>query len=330
MVVHTLPMTSLAYFVAAFLLSMILAPVVLNLLHKVGARTFHRLRKDMDNTTFFQLHGQKTGTPTMGGILMVVVTAVLGAMAYPSTDFRLFLLGLLLFSGLGLADDVSKLLVKSGRRTRDLDATPKFIIQWLFALLLGTLLYVWGGKNGLGLPFLGQVYLSVLYIPIAAFVIVFFANALNITDGLDGLAGGLSVISFTALLIIAILRNNEAVAGICALLGGSTLAFLILNIHPAKVFMGDVGSLALGVGLAISALLLDAIVPLWIVGGVFSIELLSSLLQIVALRMGKRIFRIAPLHHHLEALQWAETRITFLFWILGAFFAYVGILISLV
>ncbi len=285
-------------FVAAFVLSLLLAPVTVRSLNRIGALTYHRARQDVDNRLFLELHQHKSGTPSMGGILMVAVTVAVGAVFFTSTEYWIFLTGFLLFAAMGLADDLSKVGVRSGWRARDLDARSKYAVQWLLAFLVAGLLQAWGGRDAVHIPGLGSVYLSLAYVPLAAFVIVCLTNAVNITDGLDGLAAGLSAIGYTGFLAIAVIRGEPVIAGICAVLGGTTLAFLFFNVHPARVFMGDVGSMALGVGLALVALLLDALVPLGVIAAVFLVEMLSSLVQIIGLRYGRRGAGLAPPDPH--------------------------------
>jgi len=316
--------------ILAFAVSAALAPSLIRLLRERGVQTFHWLKQDVDNRLFYQLHEKKIGTPTMGGLLMLGTTTALAVALYPSTATWVFLAGFVPFAILGFLDDVSKALVRAGLRRDDFAALPKFVAQWVLAFLVGGLLYVVLGRHGVGLPVVGHVDLSLVYVPLAALVLATTANAANITDGLDGLAGGLAVIALTAFLAIAVAKGDAVAAGLSAILAGATLGFLVFNVHPAKVIMGDVGSMGLGVGLALVALVTDALVPLLVVAGVFAVELLSSLIQTIALRRGRKVFKIAPLHHHLEALGWPEARITQTFWVVGALLAYAGILISMV
>ena len=315
--------------ILSFAVSAALAPGLIRLLRELGVQTFHWLKHDVDNRLFYQLHEKKIGTPTMGGLLMLGVTAVFAAALYPSPHTWVFLAGFVSFAMLGLLDDVSKALVKAGLRQDDFAAAPKLVAQLALALGVAALLHVVLGRHSVGLPIVGPVELSAAYVAVAALVMVTVANAANITDGLDGLAGGLAVIALTAFVVVSILKDAPEAAILSAVLAGATLGFLLFNVHPARVIMGDVGSMGLGVGLALVALLADALVPLLVVAGVFAAELLSSFVQKIALRRGRRVFKIAPLHHHLEALGWPETRITQTFWVVGAMLAYAGVLASL-
>ena len=312
----------------AFVASALLARPLITLLRERGVQTFHWLKRDVDNKLFYSLHEKKIGTPAMGGLLMLGVTTVLAALLFPATETWIFLAALVPLSLLGFFDDISKALVKAGLRKDDFAALPKFVAQWAIAFVVAGLLYVFG-RHAIGLPFVGGLDLGLAYVPVAAFVIVLLANAANIADGLDGLAGGMAVIALSALAAILLLRGMPTVAGVTALLVGATLGFLLFNVHPAKVFMGDVGSMALGAGLAMAGLFADALVPLGVIAAIFLFELLSSFVQKIALRRGKRIFKIAPFHHHLEAIGWPETRITQTFWVLGFVLAFAGMLISL-
>ena len=318
--------------VVAFAIAAALGPFLIRFLREHGLQTFHWLKQDRDNSVFFQLHGKKSGTPAMGGLLMllagVVLSAVLYAPTYPKEAW-VFVAGFVAFSALGLLDDLSKAAVKAGLRKDDLAAMPKFFAQWALGLGVGALMYWVVGLNGVTLPFVGVLHLGIAYVVAAAFVLVTTANAANITDGLDGLLGGLSVMGLGAFAVIAGVRANPVPLGLAAIVIGATLGFMVYNIHPAKLFMGDVGSMGLGFTLAYVALLLDQLLPLLLIAGVLAVELLSSLIQRIALRRGRKVFRIAPLHHHFEALGWPETRITPTFWLVGGLLAVAGVLVSL-
>ncbi len=315
--------------ILSFGLAAALGPGLIRLLRERGVQTFHWLKQDVDNRLFYQLHEKKIGTPSMGGLLMLGATAVLGALLYPTAETWIYLVALVSFAALGFLDDVSKALVKAGLRKDDFAAMPKFVAQWAMAFVVAGLLYAVLGRHSIDLPVVGSIDLALAYVPVAALVLVATTNASNITDGLDGLAGGLAVIGLGAFVAISAMRGNAVAAGLSAILAGATLGFLLYNVHPARVFMGDVGSMTLGVGLAMAGLLSDALAPLLVVAGVFAAELVSSSVQKVALRRGKRVFRIAPYHHHLEAIGWPETRITPTFWVVGAVLAFAGVLISL-
>ena len=181
-------------------------------------------------------------------------------------------------------------------------------------------------------PFLDPVSIGWLIIPLFVLVVYATANAVNITDGLDGLAGGLAAIAFGAYAIIAFFEEKYGVAGFCLTLTGALLSYTWFNIYPARFFMGDVGSFALGTALGVVAMLTNTIFILPIIGIVFVIEAGSSLLQIISkqLRGGRKIFKIAPVHHHFEASGWPETKVTMRFWVIGQVAAFIGIIVFLV
>jgi len=299
-------------------------------LQAVGLRTFHWRKTEIDNSLFYDLHQKKIGTPSMGGLLMVGVSGVLAPLVIHASWMGVFLLCFVAFAALGLADDVSKLLVKAGRTKREFSARPKFVVQWALALVVGLLLYGPLGLHRVTLPGrMGVLDLSWGYVVFAALVLVSCTNAVNIADGLDGLAGGLFSIALSALMVVALWQNHQAVAVLAAVVIGPVIGFLVYNIHPARMFMGDVGSMALGAVLGMVGLLGDNIVGLVVVSAVFAVEALSSAMQIAARRLwGRKIFRIAPLHHHFEALGWPETRVTAVFWTAGLLCALVGVLLG--
>jgi len=171
-----------------------------------------------------------------------------------------------------------------------------------------------------------------LYIPLFLFVIIASANAANITDGLDGLAGGLLTISFGAFSIIAFIQGQIGLAAFCLTIVGSLLAFTWFNIYPARFFMGDTGSLALGATLGVVAMLTNSVLVLPIIGFIFVIETLSVIIQLISkkLRKGKKIFLCTPIHHHFEAIGWPETKVTMRFWVIGVVMAAIGLVLGLI
>ncbi|MEK7563394.1 MAG: phospho-N-acetylmuramoyl-pentapeptide-transferase, partial [Patescibacteria group bacterium] len=179
-------------------------------------------------------------------------------------------------------------------------------------------------------PFYGDLFIGAWYVPVFIFVLVGTANAVNFTDGLDGLAGGLLVIAFGAFGILAYIEGLTVLAAFCAVCVGAVAAFLWHNVPPAMFFMGDTGSLALGGTLAVMAMMIDQVLVLPFIGFVFVLEMLSVIIQLTSkkLRGGKKVFRAAPLHHHFEALEWGESKVTMRLWIVGAFSAVVGLIIG--
>ena len=308
--------------------ALVAAPGLIRGLQSLGLRTLHRLKTDSDNRAFFRLHEHKSGTPVGGGLLMIVAGAGTAALALDGWSQLVVLAALLAFAALGLADDVSKGLARAGIWRDDLPALPRFAVQWLIGGAIAVALWRGLGIHTVHVPWLGNLDLGFGYVVLAAFAIVTTVNAVGVTDGLDGLAGGLLAIAFGALLTVSLLRGRTDLALVCGALIGSTLAFLFFNAHPARIFMGDVGSQALGAALVVIALLLDVLIPFVLLAGVFAVELSTSLIQIVALRLGRRVFRIAPLHHHFEVLGWPETQITHRFWLAGIVLALGALLLA--
>ena len=281
-----------------------------------------------------EAHLSKTGTPTMGG-LMISITVVVITLVF-NTYGRLSMLlpvGVLIAAGiLGAVDDRMNLV--GGRST---GMTGRFKMLWLtiFALFAAVILHA-PDPFGLGLhhiyfPFLGRFDISIIYIPIAMFAIIGSANAVNLTDGLDTLAAGTAAIAFLAYGIIAYRQGQLGVVTFCMTMCGSLLGFLWFNAHPAQVFMGDTGSLAVGASLAVAAFMTGQWLLLPIVGFVFLAEAGSVMIQVgfFKLTKGKRIFRMTPLHHHFELIGWSETQITMRFWLIGMMAGLLGVALAL-
>jgi len=290
-----------------------------------------------------QSHQVKKGTPTMGGLLILfaVVVPVLLWGNLTNVYLWLVLLVTLLFGAIGFADDFLKV---RRRRNLGLTARAKFSLQVLVAalaavVLIYTLPDAWRFAPTVAFPFFKQAVLNLgmLYVPFVAFVLVGASNAVNLTDGLDGLAIGATLIAAGTYTILTYVAGNAVVArylqvqyvsGVgevavfCGALVGASLGFLWFNAHPAEVFMGDVGSLAIGGAIGSVAVLAKQEVLLVLVGGLFVIEALSVIVQVVSFKLtGKRVFKMAPLHHHFELAGWAEPKIIVRFWILSLLFA---------
>lgn len=304
---------------AAFILSVIISPFYIR---------FSRLKQFGQQVRLDgpQRHYLKAGTPTMGGIvflLSLLIPLLLGA---EKTPFLILALGITLSSALlGFLDDFRKVV----RRTSlGLKAREKLMGQFVFSLVFYLVLMFNGHSTTVDIPFstiqidLGLTYPLLIFIMIAA-----ASNAVNLTDGIDGLAGGTSIIAFLAFLLLASLQGMQDIVLFCGTMIGAIFGFLIFNLHPAKVFMGDVGSLSLGAALAAAAILTKAELYLVIIGGVFVLETLSVIIQVISYRLtGKRVLLMAPLHHHFEMKGWSEWQVVTGFWALGFIFAVVGIL----
>jgi phospho-N-acetylmuramoyl-pentapeptide-transferase len=287
-------------------------------------------------------HRSKQGTPTMGGLL-IILAVVLPTLLWadPRSSFVWIAVGsTVLFGAIGFADDYIKVVRK---RNLGLRAAPKMALQIVVALALGVLL-IWLTRQGqfdttLVFPFFKgfQPDLGWLYLGLAVLVLAGSANAVNLTDGLDGLAIGSLLIAWGTFTVLAYAAGNAIVAdylGIanvkgtgeltvfCGAVVGASLGFLWFNSHPAEVFMGDVGSMAMGGALGTVAMLIKQEILLIVVGGLFVLEALSVILQVGSFKLrGRRIFRMSPLHHHFELVGWSESKVVIRFWILAILFA---------
>ncbi|HWH24353.1 MAG TPA: phospho-N-acetylmuramoyl-pentapeptide-transferase [Candidatus Limnocylindria bacterium] len=319
-------MTIAAYVVQAILLTfalvVILMPPFILLLRRVGFGK--RIRVEGPGS-----HLVKEGTPTMGGVLVIIVVGVSSLIFHFLTDGDFFdpstiapMLTLLLVGALGAADDYLNARTGEGIRIRQ-----KLLWQIVVAGTIAFQIQRTYGIQGLLVPFIGFVDIAPwLYICFAAFAIVATTNGVNLTDGLDGLAGGTLIFAFVAYMIIALLIGQPNLAILCALLIGALLGFLWFNVHPAQIFMGDAGALSMGATLAVMALITGQILLLPLIGIIFVLEAGSDLIQIVWFKLtGRRVFRMAPLHHHFELAGWDEEKITLRFWIVGVLAAMLGV-----
>ena len=206
----------------------------------------------------------------------------------------------------------------------------KFLLQVAIGLVAAWWMYFKLDWHELWLPFLGTVNIGILYIPLVILMITGMANAVNITDGMDGLAGGLLVMAFTAYLVVSLALGYNQIACFCATIVGTLLTFLYFNIYPARFEMADVGSLSLGMTLAVVSILLHRELTLLIIAGVFVVEILSVIIQVASVKLGRgRVFKMAPIHHHFEMLGWPETKVTVRMWLAGVVLAFLGVLVAL-
>lgn len=288
-------------------------------------------------------HASKVGTPTMGGIMILVPTAIFCTLLILPQYLSLIVpIGMLLSTGtLGLIDDLLKLKQKKqGLPKEGLAGRYKILWQVIAALIATTILYhpqlLDLGKVVLPLiPY--QIALPFwIYIPVAMFIIVGSSNATNLTDGLDGLAGGVGAISFASYGVIALRQGNVHLATFCFCMTGGILAFLWYNAYPAQLFMGDTGSLALGATLSTVALMTLQWPLLAIVGIIFVMEALSTMIQTTYFKWtrrrtgtGKRVFKMAPIHHHFELLGWSEVQIVQRFWIISMLSGMIGVALAM-
>jgi phospho-N-acetylmuramoyl-pentapeptide-transferase len=307
----------------AFALVVILMPPFILLLRRLGFGK--RIRTEGPGS-----HMVKEGTPAMGGILMiavVVTSAVLfhllagGTFLGPQTIAPI--LTLLVVGFLGAADDYLNSTTGEGIRIRQ-KLLWQIVVAGAIAFQIQS---TYPTALILSVPFVGDVPIAAwAYVLFAGFAIVATTNGVNFTDGLDGLAGGTLIFAFVAYLIIALLAGQQNLAILCALLIGALLGFLWFNVHPAQVFMGDSGSLAMGATLAVIGLITGQILLLPLIGIIFVLEVGSDVIQIASFKLtGRRIFRMAPLHHHFELAGWDEEKITMRFWIVGVLAALLGV-----
>jgi phospho-N-acetylmuramoyl-pentapeptide-transferase len=282
---------------------------------------------------------EKTGTPTMGGLMIAFTVVLLTAVFNLAGRLSMLLpIGVLLAAGiLGAVDDRMNLI--GGAKT---GMTGRFKFAWLtvFGVVAAAVLHL-PDPFGLGLhhiyvPFFGRYDIRFFYFPIAAFAIIAMANAVNFTDGLDTLAAGLAAIAFVAYGIIAYRQGQIGVVTFCFTMVGSLMGFLWFNAHPAQVIMGDTGSLAIGAALATAAFMTGQWLLLPIVGFVFVAEILSVILQVTYFKLtkrlhgeGRRILKMAPLHHHFELIGWSETQVTMRFWMVGMMVGLLGVALAL-
>ena len=279
-------------------------------------------------------HVKKQGTPTMGGLIFIIPTIVALVLLYfndsieISYNLIILIFVFLAYAGLGFVDDYLKIKYKNNK---GLSIVSKLLVQMVIALIFFYIFMSNGGQSDLVISSLGiTIPMGWTFGLFILFLLVGTSNAVNITDGLDGLAGGLSAIAFFAFGLISWnagwMEGYEEVAIFCFILVGALLGFLVFNAHPAKVFMGDLGSLSLGAALATIAIITRHELSLALIGGVFVIETLSSLIQIVAIRkFHKKVFKRAPLHHHFEVLGMNEQDIVRYFWVAGLILAMAAI-----
>jgi phospho-N-acetylmuramoyl-pentapeptide-transferase len=327
----------------AFILAMAFTPLLTHFLYKYKMGK-HIRDESADTPIFTGLHKAKEGTPTMGGILIWAVTLflalTLGILAAVTDivwlDKLNFLsraetwlpLGALFAASLvGLVDDYLN-VCKIGPKGGGLSMRIKLLIYTAIALFGAWWFYFKLEWTQLHVPFLGNVEIGWLYIPFFIFVIVATLFSVNEIDGLDGLAGGTVGVALGAYGVIAFVQGKYDLATLCGVILGTLLAFLWFNINPARFFMGDTGAMGLGITLGIIAMLTNQVLLLPIIGFLFVLESVSVIIQLTSkkLRHGKKVFLSAPIHHHLQAKGWSETKVVMRFWVLSMVFAVIGLL----
>lgn len=303
---------------AAFLIALIAGPLFIPLLRRL--KFGQQIRTEGPEG-----HQKKAGTPTMGGvIILLALTLAVIRFADKNLDLVILLVATLGYGLVGFLDDYIKILFK---RSLGLTAKQKLAGQLLVSAVVSVLLIQQGHSTDLPIPLLHvSLPLGWVYFPFMFIMMLGMSNAVNFTDGLDGLLAGTSAIAFGAYAVIAMNSTMPEVAIFCAGMIGAVLGFLVFNAHPARVFMGDTGSLGIGGGLAAAAILTKSELLILIIGGVFVCEMLSVVIQVVSFKTrGKRVFKMSPIHHHFELVGWSEWRVVITFWTVGLILAGLGL-----
>lgn len=320
----------------AFVISLLLGPVIIKMMKRlqIGEKVIKEDSKKLD-----ELHRKKQGTPTMGGIL-IILAVTFSVFLWADIQNKYIIISMFSLLWLGVTGFIDDYLKQIKKQAKGLSASSKLFSQIALGIILGVLLFL-DPQNitRIDVPFLKDVSieLGIFFILFAAIVIAGSSNAVNLTDGLDGLAIGCVImvslafgvlsyvtgnIKFSDYLLIPYIKGSGELTVFCSSIMGAGLGFLWFNCYPATIFMGDVGALALGGALGTVALLIKKELLLVIVGGIFVLEALSVILQVFSFRVIKRrIFKIAPLHHHFQFLDWPENKVIVRFWIIAAFLA---------
>lgn len=304
----------------SFVLSVLFGPLFIPLLRRL--KFGQQVRDDGP-----QSHLKKTGTPTMGGIIILVaLTLAFLKFADQGLEYWALLIACLGFGLVGFLDDYIKIVFK---RSLGLTAKQKLFGQLLFSAIFCFILYRMDHSTSVGVPGTDwSVDLGWSYYLLVVIMFMGSTNAVNFTDGLDGLLSGTSALAFGAFAIIALEATQPQAAVFSAAVVGAVLGFLVYNAHPAKIFMGDTGSLGLGGGIAAVAILTKTELLLVVIGGVFVLEMLSVIIQVASFKTrGKRVFKMSPIHHHFELSGWSEWRVVTTFWFVGLVFAGIGLLL---
>ncbi len=331
-----------------FVNSALIVPFI-DILYKFRFTRKKQTTKDFQNKQakiFDRLNVGKEGTPIGGGIIIILSIILFQFLLLPSLKFigiyiktaypiieelNVLFFTIVSFGLLGFYDDAMKLFGFERTGFFGLRMRHKFVIQWLLAFIITSLLFFNLQINFINIPFFGLIKLGIFYLPLAATIIVWFANAFNITDGLDGLSSGVLLICLFAFWFISFQTLDIPLTIFIALWIGSLISFLYFNVYPARIMLGDVGALAFGASLAVIGLLTGKIVALFIIGGLFTLEGASSLLQILSKKLfSKKIFAVAPLHLWLRAKGWEEPKVVTRAWLAGIILAIFGLWLSVV
>lgn len=303
----------------SFFLVALLGPVMIPFLKRIKAG--QSIREEGPES-----HLAKAGTPTIGGIIIIIGTIIAALIIGGSSrEMWILIFSLTAFGVIGFIDDFIKVVLK---RNLGLRAYQKIVMQFLAALLVVLFHLQTSGSTFVLLPFVKEsievggfiipeyLDLGAVYIPFMIFVIIGTVNSVNLTDGLDGLASGVSAVVAIFFALFATSLGFTTAGIFSGAIAGACLGFLLFNANPAKVFMGDTGSLALGGGIVAVALLTESVLLIPIVGGIFFLESLSVIIQVISFKLtGKRVFKMSPIHHHFEMIGWKETKVVAVFWV---------------
>lgn len=314
------------FFAAALVLTAILIPILIPLLKRM--KFGQSIREDGP-----QSHLIKTGTPTMGGLSFISVTIVLSVIGvFFADDIYKMLVLIIVTIGFGLIGFIDDYIIVVKKDNAGLSSKQKFLAQIAVAVIIYIIMANWIPDIAAGIQIPGTdlfIPLGIFFVVWIVFWLVGFSNAVNLTDGLDGLSTGTSIIAFSAFLVISLITGEMEVALFLFILIGSLIGFLVFNKYPAKLFMGDTGSLALGGIIATVSILLNSSLLLLLIGLVFVIETASVMMQVASYKTtGKRIFKMTPIHHHFELSGWNEWKIVIVFWSVGLLAGVLGVILG--
>ncbi len=324
--------------ISFFITSILLVPFI-DLLFYLRRKYKKDAERIIDNESpihHILLKGKDLETPIGGGLLLIPLITILPIIVFiwisKPIDYKLYILifTLLSFGFIGFLDDCRKLFLQFSGKYAGMRGRYILLLQLFFAALIACMLYYWLGLNNIFIPLLGNIVLGWWYIPLAIVPIISFANAYNISDGLDGLSTGLLTICLFAFLVLASSVFDLTLSIFVGIWIGTLIAYLYFNVFPARIYLGDAGAFAFGATLAVVGLLTGKILGLAIIGGVYIVIVTSSLLQILSKRFLKRkIFPVAPIHMWFKYIGWEEPKIVVRFWLAGAIFAILGLYLAL-
>ncbi|MCL4366878.1 hypothetical protein M1563_01775 [Patescibacteria group bacterium] len=328
--------------VSFFISGLILVPFIDLLFHlkrRYKKGQMSRAQKVADSSTPIHnqlLAGKDVDTPVGGGIIVILEMIILSALSLYLTLHRLnidivvLIVTVLMFGMIGLIDDLRKIFISFSGKYAGIKGRAILVLQILSALTISLMLYFFVGLNNIYIPVIGNIVLGWWYIPLSMLAIISFANAYNVSDGMDGLSTGLLTICLFAFLALANTVLNLDLAIFVGVWIGALIAYLYFNVYPARVYLGDAGAFGFGATLAVIGLLTGKILGLAVIGGMFVIIIGSSLLQIIWKRfLGKKLFAVAPIHMYFKYKGWEEPKIVVRFWLAGGIFAILGLWLAL-